>query len=169
MFQNEWITQSDTLFTQVFLIVMGGLYASAFITGFTYKAMNIYFYFVFYPASFALFLRSPKKYYLLAATLLFFVIPKVEYLSAFFFDACVAFINYQVHYFHSTYVNVCIYWCVLLPLVLYVPFIIKRFDTKTLQKIALGLVVFCVLYMAVIYTNFKPMLLHYSKIYVPQQ
>jgi hypothetical protein len=159
MFQNEWIAQSDSLFTQVFLLVMGGLYASAFISGFTYKAMNIYFYF-------ALFLRSPKKYYVLAATLLFFVFPKVEYLCSFFFDACVAFINYQVHYFHSTYVNVCIYWCVLLPLALYVPFIIKRFDTKTLQKIALGLVVFCVLYMVVIYPNFKPMLLHYSKLYL---
>lgn len=165
MFQNEWIAQSDTLFTQVFLLVMGGLYASAFITGFTYKAMNIYFYFVFYPASFALFMRSPKKYYILGATLLFFVLPKVEILSGIFFDACVAFINYQVHYFHSTYVNVCIYWCVLLPLGLYVPFIIKRFDTKTLQKIALGIVVFCVLYMAVIYPNFKPMLLKYSQLY----
>jgi hypothetical protein len=106
---TDWIAHSDSLFHQIFLIVMGGLYALALLAGFTYKTMNIYCYFVFYPATFTLFLRSNKKYFILLGTLLFFIIPNIEPTSAVFFDRCVDFINVNVRLFHSTYVDICIY------------------------------------------------------------
>ena len=152
---TDWIAHSDSLFHQIFLIVMGGLYALAFLAGFTYKTMNIYCYFVFYPATFALFLKSNKKYFLLLGTLSFFIIPNIEKVSGVFFDKCVAFINYNVRLLHSTYVEICIYWCIILPLLLYVPFLIKKFEPKTLIYIAIGILSFSIIYMILIYPNFK--------------
>ena len=162
---TDWIAHSDLLFHQIFLIVMGGLYALAFLAGFTYKTMNIYCYFVFYPATFALFLTSNKKYFLLLGTLLFFIIPNIERKSSVFFDRCVDFINVNVRLFHSTYVDICIYWCVILPLLLYVPFVIKKFEPKTLKYIAIGILSISILYMVLIYPNFKSGLLYLSQLY----
>ena len=152
---NDWIAHADLLYNQLFLIVMGGLYGLAHLTGYTYETINIYCYFVFYPATFALFLKSIKKYLVLLGTLLFFIIPDVNGKSVLFFDSCVDFINYNVRLFHSDYVTVCIYWCVLLPLLLYVPFVIKKFETKTLKYIAIGIISFSILYIVLIYPNFK--------------
>lgn len=152
---TDWIAHSNSLFHQIFLIVMAGLYVLAFLAGFTYKTMNIYCYFVFYPTTFALFLKSNKKYFLLLGTLLFFIIPNIEKISSIFFDKCVDFINYNVRLFHSTYVNICIYWCVILLLLLYMPFVIKKFEPKTLKYIAIGIFTFSIIYMILIYPNFK--------------
>lgn len=44
---------------------MGGLYALSYMAGVTYQTMNNYCYFVFYPATFALFLKSKSKYWVL--------------------------------------------------------------------------------------------------------
>jgi hypothetical protein len=152
---TDWIAHADLLYNQLFLIVMGGLYGLAHITGYSYETINIYCYFVFYPATFALFFKSKKKYLVLLGTLLFFIIPDINGKSVVFFDGCVDFINYNVRLFHSDYVTVCIYWCVLLPLLLYVPFVIKKFDIKTLKYIAIGIVSFSIVYMVFIYPNFK--------------
>ena len=38
---TDWIAHSDSLFHQIFLIVMGGLYALAFLAGFTYKIIEL--------------------------------------------------------------------------------------------------------------------------------
>lgn len=81
---NYWVEHSDSFLHQIFMIVMGGLYPLAFLGGVSYKAMNIYCYFVFFPSSFALFLKSKKKYSVLLATFLFFLIPKIENKSSFF-------------------------------------------------------------------------------------
>ena len=162
---TDWIAHSDLLFHQIFLIVMGGLYALAFLAGFTYKTMNIYCYFVFYPATFALFLKSNKKYLMILGTLLFFVVPNVDGMSAIFFDRCVDFINYNVRLFHSDYVTVCIYWCVLLPLLLYVPFVIKKFEIKALKHIAIGIISFSIVYMVLIYPNFKTWITFLNTLY----
>lgn len=156
----EWIEHSDLLFNQIFLIVMGGLYALAYIAGVTYQTMNIYCYFIFYPATFGFFLKSKHKYWVLAASLLFFIIPNIEQKSNAFFNQCVEFINYNVHYFHSNYVNMCIYWCVILPLLLYVPFIIKKFEPKTLKHIAIVIISISIAYMILIYPFFKSGLMY---------
>jgi hypothetical protein len=127
---NYWVAHSDSFLHQIFMIVMGGLYALAFVAGVTYKTMNIYCYFIFYPASFALFLKSPKKY-------------------------LVVFLNYSAGLFGSNYTNMSVYLCVVIPLLLYVPFIIKRFDMKTLKYVGVSLLVLGLLYFVIIYPNFK--------------
>ena len=70
---NYWIEHSNSFLHQIFMIVMGCLYSLSFLAGISYKAMNIYCYLVLYPASFALFLKSNKKYLVLPATFLFFL------------------------------------------------------------------------------------------------
>lgn len=144
---------------------MGGLYTLAFLVGSTYKTINIFCYFVFYPATFSLFLESKKKYLLLLGTLLFFIIPDIDGKSAVFFDSCVDFINYNVRLFHSDYVTICIYWCVILPLLLYIPFVIKKFEKKTLKYITIGIVSFSIVYMVFIYPNFKTWMTNFSQLY----
>jgi hypothetical protein len=139
---------------------MGGLYALAYIAGVTYQTMNIYCYFIFYPATFALFLKSKYKYWVLPATLLFFIIPNIEQKSNAFFNKCVAFLNYTGELFHSNYIDMSVYLCVILPLVLYVPFIIKKFESKTLKIIALVIFLISFFYMILIYPFFKSGLIY---------
>jgi hypothetical protein len=150
-----WVEHSDSFLHQIFMIVMGGLYALAFLAGVSYKVMNIYCYFVFYPASFALFLKSNTKYFVLPASFLFFLIPKIEIKSSYFFDQCVDFLNYSASIFGSNYINMSVYLCVVIPLLLYIPFLIVRLDLKTLKYIGAALVVTGVLYFLIIYPNFK--------------
>jgi hypothetical protein len=152
---SYWVEHSDSFLHQIFMIVMGGLYALAFVAGVTYKTMNIYCYFIFYPASFVLFLKSPKKYLVLLATFLFFLIPNIEAKSATFFDQCVVFLNYSAGLFGSNYTNMSVYLCVVIPLLLYLPFTIKRFDMKTLKYVGASLLVLGLLYFVIIYPNFK--------------
>jgi hypothetical protein len=165
----DWIAHSDSFFYQIFMFVMGGLYALAFIAGVTYKTMNIYCYFILYPATFALFLKSPKKYWILPATMLFFVIPGVENKSAIFFDSCVVFLNYTAKIAHSNYINMSVYLCVIVPLLLYIPFVIWRCDVKKLKRIGIGILIVNIFYFLFIYPNFKSGLQFLMKVYPNQQ
>ena len=151
----DWIAHSDSFFYQIFMIVMGALYALAFIAGVTYKTMNIYCYFILFPATFALFLNSPKKYWVLPATMLFFDIPCIENKSALFFDSCVDFLNYSAKIAHSNYIDMSVYLCVLVPLLLYIPSVIWRSDFKKLKIIGAVILVLGLLYFGIIYPNFK--------------
>jgi hypothetical protein len=164
-----WIAHSDLFLYQVFMIVMGFLYVFALLFGVSYKAINIYFYFVFYPASFILFLKTPKKYLLLLATFIFFIIPQFENISSLFFDKCVDFINYCARLFGSNYNNMSVYLCVVIPLLLYIPFLVKRFDLKTLKYIGVTLLVIGFLYFLIIYPNFKSALQLLIKAYPNKQ
>ena len=152
---SYWVEHSDSFVHQIFMIVMGTLYAFAFLFGVSYKTINIYFYFVFYPASFTLFLKSKKKYFVLLATFLFFLIPAFEAKSTHFFDQCVVFLNYSAGVFGSNYINMSVYLCVVIPILLYVPFLILRFDLKTLKYIGVTLLVIGLLYFLIVYPNFK--------------
>jgi hypothetical protein len=152
---TDWIAHSDSFLHQIFMLVMGALYALAFVAGVTYKTMNIYSYFIFYPATFALFLRSSQKYWVLLATSLFFLIPKIETKSAIFFDQCVDFLNYCASMFGSNYINMSVYICVVIPLLLYIPFLINRFELKTLKYIGASVLVLGIFYFLIIYPNFK--------------
>ena len=159
---TEWVAHSDLLSHQIFLIVMGGLYALSYIAGVTYQTMNIYCYFVFYPATFALFLKSKYKYkyWVLPATLLFFIVPNIKQKSNEFFNQCVIFLNYFGELFHSNYIDMSVYLCVFLPLFLYVPFIIKKFEPKTVKTIAIVVVIISIVYMILIYPFFKSGLIY---------
>lgn len=124
----DWIAFPILFFYQILMLLMGTLYALAFIIGVTYKTMNIYCYFILYPATFALFLKSPKKYWVLPATMLFLGNPDIESKSAVFFDLCVGSLNYSAKIAPFNYVDMSVYLCVIVPVLLYLPFVVWRSD-----------------------------------------
>jgi hypothetical protein len=111
-----------------------------------------------------LFLKSKYKYWVLPATLLFFIIPTIEQKSNTFFNQCVAFLNYTGELFHSNYIDMSVYLCVILPFVLYVPFVIKKFEIKTLKIIALVIFLISFFYMILIFPFFKTGIIYLSSI-----
>jgi len=156
---NYWVEHSNLFSHQIFMVVMGALYAMSFVLGVSYKAVNIYCYFVFYPASFALFLNSKFKYLVFIPTLLFFCIPGFEGLSSNFFDQCVIFLNHSAKIFNSDYIKMSVYLCVWVPLLLYAPFYFYRFGAKIFIKTLGVLTITTIMYMLIIYPLFKPLLI----------
>lgn len=155
---NYWVEHSNLFSHQIFMVVMGALYAMSFVLGVSYKAVNIYCYFVFYPASFSLFMKSKIKYLLLLSTLFFFFIPNFENLSLVFFDKCVVFLNHCAKIFNSDYIKMSVYLCVWVPLLLYVPFYLWRFGRNFFIKTLLFIGVAMLVYLLAIYPFFKPLL-----------
>ena len=155
---DYWIQNSNLFLHQIFMIVMGGLIALAWILGVSYKAINIYCYFVFFPLSFALLLKGWKKFIFIPVSFLFFLLPDFEGLSVKFFDLCVDFLNQSAEVFDSNYIAMSVYLCVLVPLVLYVPLLWLKLGKKTALYVLGGLAVFCGIYMITIYPNFKTIL-----------
>lgn len=154
-----WIDNADSLPHQIFMIVMGVLYAMAFVLGISYKALNIYVYFIVFPLSFALFLKNKWKFLVLPISFLFFLIPGFENLSVKFFDDCVVFLNYMAKNLNSNYINMSIYLCVFVPILFYIPFLIKYFGLQYFKYGMYILAVLGVIYMIFIYPNFKDVLI----------
>lgn len=152
---NDLIENSHLLNNQIFAIVMGGLYAIAALFGTTYKAVNIYFYFVLFPASFALSLKWKYKWIIPILTLLFFLVPGYREFSDWFFDQAVDFLNASAAVFHSNYINMSVYLCVVLPLLLYLLAFYLRYGKKIFLRISLGLFAVFALYMIGVYPFFK--------------
>lgn len=91
---------------------------------------------------------------------MFFIIPNIKQISNEFLNQCVTFLNYTGELFQSNYINMSVYLCVFLPLFLYVPFIIKKFEPKTVKIIAIVVVVISIVYMILIYPFFKSGLIY---------
>jgi len=153
-----WIQNSQSFIHQVFLIGMSGLYALAWIAGVSYKAINIYCYFIFFPLSFALLIKGWKGFLFIPASFLFFLIPNFEGLSVKFFDLCVDFLNQSAETFGSNYIAMSVYLCVLVPVVLYLPLLWYKLSKKTALYVLGGFAVLCGIYMITIYPNFKSIL-----------
>jgi len=145
---------------QIFMIVMGVLYVLAYLFGISYKTVNIYVYFVLYPSTFFLFLKHKIKYFLVATTLFFFLVPNFESVSSKFFDLCVVFLNKIADIFDSNYINISIYLCVVIPIVLYIPFIIYKYGLKKLYLALMIISATSILYLIFIYPSFKNILLY---------
>ena len=157
---DYWILHADSLLHQIFMIVMGMLYGLSFLFSVSYKAINIYCYFVLFPLSFAVFFKTPWKFIFIPVSLLFFLIPNFEQLSIQFFDISVDFLNWTAELFQSNYIAMSVYICVLVPVLLYLPFIIYKFNRKQLKYISLSLGGALLLYMVLIYPFFKDILLY---------
>lgn len=163
---NFWIENSDKLNHQLFMFVMGFLYSLSFILGVSYKAVNIYCYFILYPLSFSLFLKNKVKYLILLSSLLFFIIPNFEELSILYFDKSVDFLNWSASLIDSNYINISIYLCVYVPIILYIPFFIHRFGFKIFIKTLLVIAFLFLLYLIFLYPHVKTLLvslLYYIK------
>ena len=156
---DYWITHASSLLHQIFLLVMAGLYGLAWIMGISYKAVNIYCYFIFFPLSFSLLLKGWKKFLFLPLSLLLLLIPGFEAFSVVFFDRCVDLLNQLAPSFKTDYIGISVYICVLLPLLLYLPLVFYKLNRQQLRKLSLGLMAFSCLYLVIVYPNFKSFLL----------
>lgn len=152
---DYWILHADSFLHQIFMIVMGMLYGLAFLFSVSYKAINIYCYFVLFPLSFALLIKGWKGFLFIPVSFLFFLIPDFEALSIKFFDLCVEFLNQSAETFDSNYIAMSVYLCVLVPAVLYVPLLWYKVEKKRALYVLGGVAVLCGIYMITIYPNFK--------------
>lgn len=104
----------------IFFGVAGALYGAAFILGVSYKAMNIYAYFVLFPLSFLLFFKGRLKYVPLILSPAVLYLPGFEPFSVEFFGTCERFLNNLATIFGSNYIDMSVVICVWLPLGIYV-------------------------------------------------
>ena len=158
-----WIDNADSFFHQIFMIVMGSLYALSWLLGVSYKAVNIYVYSVLFPLSFSLFLKGWKKFMFIPVSLLFFLIPHFEEFSSKLFDQCVIFLNKSAALLNSDYVAMSVYMCVLLPLLLYMLLIHIRFGKRKSQQVLLGIGIVSAVYMISVYPFLKTWLLYFQE------
>ena len=157
---DYWIAHSDSFLHQIFMIVMGVLYAIANLSRVSYEAINIYFYYFFFPLSFALFLKTSWKYLFFPISLLFFLIPNFEASSKTIFQFSVDFLNWTAEIFNSNYIAMSVYICVLVPVLLYLPFLVFRLSRKQLKYLGLAFGSSLVLYFLLVYPFFKDFLLY---------
>lgn len=156
---DYWITHASSLLHQIFLLVMAGLFALAWIMGISYKVVNIYCYFIFFPLSFSLLLKGWKKFLFLPLSLLLLLIPGFEAFSVVFFDRSVDFLNQLAPSFNADYIGISVYICVLLPLLLYLPLVLYKLNRKQLKLLSIGLLACSCLYLVIVYPNFRSLLL----------
>ena len=102
---------------QIFGIVMAVLFLIAKVTGFTYKFINIYVYFLLFPISLLFFFKNKIKYLFLFSSTLFFLTENS--LSVYLFDKSVEFLNYTASIFNSNYTEMSVIICVIVPLLIY--------------------------------------------------
>lgn len=155
-----WITNADSLFHQIFMIVMGGLYGLAYLLGVSYKAINIYCYFILFPLSFMLLLKGWKQYLFPPVSLLFFLLPDFEELSQMIFALSVDFLNYTAALVGSDYIRMSVYLCVILPLILYTGLAYLKWGKPGMLKLLKIGGTSIVIYLFFIYPNMKDWLVH---------
>ncbi len=155
-----WIINADSLFHQVFMIVMGGLYGLAYLLGVSYKAVNIYFYFIFFPLSFMFLQKGWKQYLFLPVSLVFFLLPDYEELSQRFFELSVGFLNYSAGVFGSDYIRMSVYLCVLLPLILYSGLVYLKWGKPGILRLVKFGGGGIVIYLLLVYPNMQSWLAH---------
>ena len=153
-----WIQNSHLFLHQIFMIVMGSLIALSYLLGVSYKAVNIYCYFILFPLSFNLFLKGWKKFIFIPVSFLFFLLPNFEELSVKFFKLCEDFLKNSAETFDSNYIAMSVYLCVLVPVVLYLPLVWYKVGRKKMLYVLAGLGVFFGIYMLTVYPNFKSIL-----------
>ena len=160
---NYWIAHADSLFHQIFMIVMVGLLLLAYAFGTSYNMVNIVVYFYLIPASWIYLLsRRFGRWWnlLLLAPLL--LIPFAGQRSAkadWLFDQSVDFLNWTASLFGSNYIDMSVYICVLVVGLVYLGIFLLTFSRKTLKRVLLILGVVTALYLVLIYPNFKKGLL----------
>jgi hypothetical protein len=126
----------------------------------SYEAMNIYSYYVLFPLSFFLFSKTSWKYLFFPVSLIFFLIPNFESLSKTIFNHSVDFLNWTAEIFNSDYISMSVYICVLVPIVLYLPFLLLKLTRKQLRNLSLVFGGILLLYFITRYPYFKDILLY---------
>ena len=157
---DYWILNADSLLHQIFMIVMGILQGMAYLFRVSYEAMNIYSYYVLFPLSFFLFLKTSWRYLFFPVSLVFFLIPDFESISKKIFDHSVDFLNWTAEIFNSDYISMSVYICVLVPVLLYLPFLLIKLNKNQLRNLSIASGGILLIYFITIYPFFKEILLY---------
>ena len=158
-----WIDNADSLFHQIFMIVMGGLLGIAYLFGITYNVINIFVYYVLIPSSWIYLISRKTSYKLnfisLGLLLPFIFLPNIRKSCDFFFQKSVDFLNWTADIFGSNYIDMSVYICVIVAGIIYLILIPLTLPKKITKIILIITVVVFGLYMIFIYPNFKDLLL----------
>ncbi|MEB8328638.1 hypothetical protein OO009_04660 [Flavobacteriaceae bacterium KMM 6897] len=159
-----WIEHSGSLFHQIFMIVMGGLYGMAFLFGSTYKVVNILVYFILIPSSWIYLIGRKTSVWLNSISVVglvtFFLFPNLSENCDYLFERSVDFLNYTAEIFGSNYINMSVYICVVVVGLVYLvllPLTLSRKTTKLIFGIGL---IFTLLYLILIYPFFKDIMVY---------
>jgi hypothetical protein len=158
-----WIDNADSLFHQIFMIVMGGLMAMAAIFGTTYNVINILVYYILIPSSWIYLLSRKTSIWIntisLIAIITFLFLPDVRKNCDYFFQKSVDFLNWNAEIFGSNYIDMSVYICVVAVSIIYLVLIPLTLPKKLTKKLGLITAVIFILYMILLYPNFKNILL----------
>ncbi|MCG8250927.1 hypothetical protein [Tenacibaculum finnmarkense] len=158
-----WIDNANSLFHQIFMIIMGGLYGIAYLFGTTYNVINILVYYVLIPSSW-IFLISKKttnKLNFISVGLLlgFILLPDIRKNCNYFFQKSVDFLNWTADIFHSNYIDMSVYICVIVVGIIYIILIPLTLSKKNTKIILISFLLLFGVYMFIIYPNFKKFLM----------
>lgn len=158
-----WIDNADSIFHQIFMIVMGSLMGTAYLFGTTYNVINIFVYYVLIPSSW-IYLISRKTHYKLnfisLGLLLFFIfLPNTRKNCDYFFQKSVDFLNWTADIFGSNYIDMSVYICVIVVGIVYLVLIILTLPKKIVKITLITFTTIFVLYLITIYPHFKDLLI----------
>lgn len=158
-----WLDHSDSLFHQIFMIVMGGLGGLSCIFGTTYFVVNIFVYYILIPASWIYLISRKTSYWLnlisLALLMGFLLLPDIRTNCDYFFQQSVDFLNWAAVYFNSNYYNMSVHICVTVVSIVYLILIPLTLPKKITKIILITTAVILVLYMIIVYPHFKDLML----------
>jgi len=159
-----WIDHADSLFHQIFMVVMGGLYGIAYVLGTTYNVVNILVYYVLIPSSWIYLISRRTTIWLNAISgtlLLIFVLqPNIRESCNSLFRISVDFLNYVADIFGSNYIDISVYVCVVIVTLIYLIILPFTLPKKITKYMLYTLLVGAAMYLIFIFPNFKSILLN---------
>ncbi len=155
-----WLDKADSLFHQIFMIVMGGLGGIAYLFGTTYDVVNILVYYILIPASwiFLISLKTDKRINFISLGLIIVFVFLTRSDCDYIFQKSVDFLNWSASIFGSNYIDISVYICVLVVGVIYLILIPLTLSKRISAIILITSTVLLGLYMVFIYPNFKSIL-----------
>jgi len=158
-----WIANADSLFHQIFMIIMGGLAGIAHLFGTTYNVINILVYYILIPSSWVYLIskKTDKRINFISLGLLFVFIflPNKRKNCDYFFQKSVDLLNWTADIFGSNYIDMSVYICVIVVGIIYLILIALTLPKKTAKIILISTAAIFLLYIIFIYPNFKDLLL----------
>lgn len=158
-----WIDNSDSLFHQIFMIVMGGLMGISVLFGTTYNVINILVYYILVPSSWVYLISRKTTIWInvisLIAIVTFSCLPHLRKNCDFIFQKSVDFLNWSAKIFNSNYIDMSVYICVMVIGVVYLILIPLTLPKKLTKIIGLITAIVFILYMIIVYPNFHDMII----------
>lgn len=160
---DYWLQHTDSLFHQIFMIVMGSLMGLAHLFGTTYKVINIFVYFILVPSSWIYLVSRKTSVWLnlisLLLLLIFVLTPDLESSSGYLFQRSVDFLNWLAGLLDSNYIDMSVYICVLVIGIVYLILIPLTLPKKLTKFLFITLAIALIGYLFLVYPYFKKCLI----------